>query len=253
MDAEAEPEQAPEGVEPGQLAAVENGKADKQLQVPAAPSSKPAAASSKPAAASKKPAAASKKPAAASKKSAAASTTLTVPSKKPTVPAKSPDGEAVAAAGATAWMVIKTLLGLSGAPPANTEVGKISSESLSDIIAATQRLGVDPAGWDFKQLTSLIQQADQYQRELHAQEYQAAANRRELEAEAEAKANEYKLATRETNVRFAIALILVLGAVVGVFAGIVVGHNAGEVAQYLAPITGLAGIAVGYFFGRASQ
>jgi hypothetical protein len=54
-------------------------------------------------------------------------------------------------------------------------------------------------------------------------------------------------------VRFGLALILVVGSVGGVIVGIAVGLQASTIAQFLAPITGLAGIAVGYFFGRSSQ
>lgn len=194
-------------------------------------------------------AAASKKRPAAPKKAASASDRN---GKALAGPAESSDGVPLALL-AAAVPLLTTFLGRPDQSPAQREHGPISSESLSDLTVATQRLGVDVTSWDFKQLSSFIQQAVQFQREQRAQEEEVAARQRQLDAQTSATENEYRLKTRETNVRFAIAMILILGAVVGVFAGIVSGMDASEVAQYIAPITGLAGIAVGYFFGRATQ
>jgi hypothetical protein len=54
----------------------------------------------------------------------------------------------------------------------------------------------------------------------------------------------------EARVRAGLALLLVVGTGVAVILGVAMGVAPARLTQYLAPITGLAGIAVGYFFGR---
>jgi hypothetical protein len=120
-------------------------------------------------------------------------------------------------------------------PPTDSEPGPIGDSTLVDTIAAARSLGIDATSWSFEQLMEANKTLREYSKERENRERQA------------------ELDNRETIVRFTLALLLVLGSVLGVFAGIVAGLGADEVAQFLAPITGLAGIAVGYFFGRASQ
>jgi NAD/NADP transhydrogenase beta subunit len=105
----------------------------------------------------------------------------------------------------------------------------------------------------FQELMELLTQAREYternRRELaeqHARE-EAAKLGGELSRE------RVKIESREAWVRFSLATLLIVGAVLGVLLAIAIGLDAQSVAQYLAPISGLAGIAVGYFFGRQSQ
>ena len=135
---------------------------------------------------------------------------------------------------------------------------------LADIIETARTLGIDVSGWTFEQLMQVTQISREYRSELQERDAERAEKLQRFRAETMAREQELQLQARqaersdvfqgrETLVRFTIALILVMGAVFGVLFGIIEGLNADEVAQYLAPITGLAGIAVGYFFGRASQ
>jgi hypothetical protein len=128
----------------------------------------------------------------------------------------------------------ETATGKSPEAPAKALTGPIGDTTLVDTIAAAQMLGIDATKWSFEQLMD------------------ANKTLRDYSKEREIRAREAAMADRETRVRFALALLLVFGSVTGVFVGIVAGLPADQVAQFRAPITGLAGIAVGYFFGRAS-
>jgi hypothetical protein len=75
----------------------------------------------------------------------------------------------------------------------------------------------------------------------------------EAEIQKQAAERDANLHTFEARVRLSLALILLVGAVGGVIIGLLLHLPAGELSQYLAPISGLAGIAVGYFFGRESS
>lgn len=77
--------------------------------------------------------------------------------------------------------------------------------------------------------------------------------RRELEAQGATETRTERLAYRETWVRFILALLLVAGTLGIVLTGVIGNQSPEEVAQYVAPIAGLSGIAIGYFFGRSSQ
>jgi hypothetical protein len=57
----------------------------------------------------------------------------------------------------------------------------------------------------------------------------------------------------ELFVKVFLAGALVLGTIVAVFVGIIQRLPGDELAQYLSPVSGLAGIAVGYFFGRTAS
>ena len=57
----------------------------------------------------------------------------------------------------------------------------------------------------------------------------------------------------EAYMRVTLASLLVIGTLGAVFVGIVVRINPQNLAQYLAPVSGLAGIAVGYFFGKVAS
>ena len=78
------------------------------------------------------------------------------------------------------------------------------------------------------------------------------ALREEREYNARAYRDTSRVATLEAYIRAILAGILVIGTIAAVFVGIVRGISGSDLSQYLAPITGLAGLAVGYFFGRGS-
>src|SRR5215469_5477856 len=85
---------------------------------------------------------------------------------------------------------------------------------------------------------------------------QTRADQDALKSEREYNAIAYRdtnrVATLEAYMRAALAAILVVGTIAAVFVGILRGITGSDLAQYLAPITGLAGLAVGYFFGRGA-
>jgi len=62
-----------------------------------------------------------------------------------------------------------------------------------------------------------------------------------------------RVARLDAYMRALLATLLVLGTLGIVFWGVVSGVDAERLAQYVAPIAGLAGLAVGYFFGRTSS
>ena len=85
------------------------------------------------------------------------------------------------------------------------------------------------------------------------QEMKVEATAREVEARRLAADRDAKLRSFEAWVRFVLALFLILGTVLTLFYGLIRGLPASDLSQYLAPVSGLAGIAVGYFFGRESS
>jgi hypothetical protein len=92
------------------------------------------------------------------------------------------------------------------------------------------------------------------QLEIAKLEYNQAVSR--TEAERELTARVYRTRGRVTSIeawlRAALAGALVAGTIAVVIVGIFKGTNPQELAQYLAPITGLTGLAVGYVFGAQS-
>lgn len=89
--------------------------------------------------------------------------------------------------------------------------------------------------------------------EFREQQARVESEAREAKIREDAARREAGVRLQEHRVRAGLAALLVLGAVGGVVWGIARGLPAEELAQYLAPISGLAGIAVGYFFGRQSS
>jgi hypothetical protein len=57
----------------------------------------------------------------------------------------------------------------------------------------------------------------------------------------------------EAYMRVGLASILVIGTLATVLVGILLHISPQNLAQYLAPVSGLAGIAVGYFFGKVAS
>jgi hypothetical protein len=94
--------------------------------------------------------------------------------------------------------------------------------------------------------------------QLEAETAQAASARnhevalQEREAWLTVYQDRYKLESRMTWARMLIAAALVLAVILAVFYGLIRGIKPGDYAQYIAPISALAGLAVGYFFGRST-
>jgi hypothetical protein len=64
---------------------------------------------------------------------------------------------------------------------------------------------------------------------------------------------DYRVLWIESILRIVIAGILVFGIVLAVVLALILGTSATDLSQYLAPITGITGIVIGFFFGRASE
>jgi hypothetical protein len=71
--------------------------------------------------------------------------------------------------------------------------------------------------------------------------------------EARAYRDTYRVERAEGYTRLGLALLLVIGTLGLILFGIGTGIEPERLSQYLSPISGLAGIAVGYFFGRGSM
>lgn len=149
-----------------------------------------------------------------------------------------------------------------------SDFGRTVGDSLRAGVDAAKNLGLDLNKFSSEQLLDLAQSAREH-RVLVAKddaERQAEAKRREYQAnlqhEAEkSKAELQELAERRTArresleayARVFLAAALVLGSIGGVLVGVLGEVPAEELTQILAPISGLAGIAIGYFFGRGSR
>jgi hypothetical protein len=79
------------------------------------------------------------------------------------------------------------------------------------------------------------------------------ADKAELQLRLKLHSRELRVRTIEAYFRTGIAGILVGVLAVALFVGILKGIPAIELAEYVSPISGLAGIAIGYFFGRAAD
>jgi hypothetical protein len=75
----------------------------------------------------------------------------------------------------------------------------------------------------------------------------------ELRQVSRAKSRELRVKSVEIYFRTALTLLLISILAVAIVIGIIKGIPAGNLTQYLTPISGLAGIAIGYFFGRGSE
>lgn len=67
------------------------------------------------------------------------------------------------------------------------------------------------------------------------------------------RSRELRVKSIETYFRTGLTMVLVAILAVAIIIGIIKGIPAGNLTQYLTPISGLAGIAIGYFFGRGSE
>lgn len=131
--------------------------------------------------------------------------------------------------------------------------GSEAGPALGAIVEMAQKAGIDLSRFEFSDLMELLTQAREYTEQVRREGAEQAARERAADLEARLSEERVKIESREAWVRFSLALLLIFGAVSGVILAIAIGLDAQAVAQYLAPISGLAGIAVGYFFGRQSQ
>lgn len=91
----------------------------------------------------------------------------------------------------------------------------------------------------FNQLVQLLRTSLDYAHQFHTQAREDFNHRVET-----------RLEGRRDFGRFFLAGVLVLAVVVGVLAGVQSGVEPATLVQYLSPINGFAGLAIGYFFGR---
>lgn len=138
---------------------------------------------------------------------------------------------------------------VGSAPPA------VDENPLRAIVDSAKELGIQfkTEPWTFADLMEWAEKTRAARTEAQCRSLDNWIKQMEAQVQAESLYRRTVQAGRETLVRFALAMILVIGAVGGVLAGVLLSLDADQVTQYMAPITGLAGIAVGYFFGRASQ
>jgi hypothetical protein len=124
----------------------------------------------------------------------------------------------------------------------------------SAVVEASKALG------NRKDLRSLEAELEQEERVRQAE---LDAEERQQERLAQRAGQEQRLTERvyaqrarvawiEAWIRAGLAVLLVAGTVAAVFLGIAMRLDPEQLAQYLAPITGLAGLAVGYIFGRGA-
>lgn len=85
----------------------------------------------------------------------------------------------------------------------------------------------------------------------HEQVYKARID--QARQERKIRARELRVRSVEVYFRTALTLILVMILAIAIFVGIIKGVPAGNLTEYLTPISGLAGIAIGYFFGRGTD
>lgn len=129
---------------------------------------------------------------------------------------------------------------------------------IQEIIESSRLMGLDSMSFD--QLMTYITAKREYQASAYSDTEAVDRARRDHELQAESRRTELakeeaeaRNKILESRYRAGLATALVAGTVAGVMFGIVKGVPAQELTQYLAPVSGLAGIVVGYFFGRESR
>ncbi|MET9024086.1 hypothetical protein ABZW96_00530 [Nocardia sp. NPDC004168] len=133
-----------------------------------------------------------------------------------------------------------------------------SRAEIQEIIESSRLMGVESLSFD--QMMTYITAKREYQASAYADTEAVDRARRDHELQAESRRTELikeeaeaKNKILEARYRAGLAAALVAGTVAGVMFGIVKGLPAQELTQYLAPVSGLAGIVVGYFFGREAR
>ncbi|WP_328408426.1 hypothetical protein [Nocardia sp. NBC_00403] len=129
---------------------------------------------------------------------------------------------------------------------------------IQDIISASRLMGLESMSFD--QLMTYITAKREYQASAYSDTEAVDRARRDHELQAESRRTELvkeeaeaRNKILEARFRAGLAATLVAGTVGGVIFGIFKGLPAPELTQYLAPVSGLAGIVVGYFFGREAR
>ncbi|MFG3614867.1 hypothetical protein [Nocardia sp. NPDC047654] len=129
---------------------------------------------------------------------------------------------------------------------------------IADILESARLMGVE--SMSFEQMMTYLTAKREYQASAYSDTEAVDRARRDHELQAESRRTELikeeaeaKNKILEARYRAGLAAALVAGTVAGVMFGIVKGLPAQELTQYLAPVSGLAGIVVGYFFGRDAR
>ncbi|MBF6464267.1 hypothetical protein IU427_03610 [Nocardia beijingensis] len=129
---------------------------------------------------------------------------------------------------------------------------------IQEIIDSSRLMGVEALSFD--QMMAYITAKREYQASAYADTEAVDRARRDHELQAESRRTELikeeaeaRNKILEARYRAGLAAALVAGTVAGVIFGIIKGLPAQELTQYLAPVSGLAGIVVGYFFGRDAR
>lgn len=88
---------------------------------------------------------------------------------------------------------------------------------------------------------------------LREQEQLSKARMAKMKQELRIQARELRVKAIEVYFRTVLTLLLVIILATAIFVGIIKGVPAGNLTQYLTPISGLVGIAIGYLFGRGAE
>ncbi len=142
----------------------------------------------------------------------------------------------------------------------------VAADQIREVVESARALGLKDITFD--QVMTFIEAKREYQaraysdteavdkrrqeQELLALERQIKLDADEREARARERSQERseKRIIEEARLRAILALVVVAGMLTGVLYGLFYKVAAQDLTQYLAPMTGLAGIVVGYFFGR---
>jgi hypothetical protein len=129
---------------------------------------------------------------------------------------------------------------------------------IHEIVGAAQLIGVKSMTFD--QLMTYINSRNEYQARAYADTEAVDRSRREHELQVQSRQNDLHDKQQDANriivearYRALLATILVVGVAAGVLYGLLARVPADQLSQYLAPISGLAGIVVGYLFGREAK
>lgn len=166
------------------------------------------------------------------------------------------------------------------AAPFFVEEARRAASEYGSAVASLEYLGI--AGPSFAEVVDFIEKSRRYAEKsytdqeaaaLRVEERKLQLEREQREDQARAAERQAKLAKEESAVhlkataqerledrirfearlRGMLAVLLVLGSMGGVLYGLFKQMDPESLTQYLAPVTGLAGIVVGYFFGRESK
>jgi len=135
----------------------------------------------------------------------------------------------------------------------DTTLGDLATAVAAEVAKLAPKLVSDLAS----QLPSAFAERAERRREVESESAQLSANERQALRDFQLAVASHDIGrdvTRlEANMRACLAGALVVGTLLIVAYGVIAERPAAVLVQYLAPVTGLAGLAVGYFFGQASS